>query len=519
LLVTGRAPRPVCLVIEEGGVRLEPAAALWGLGTQATQDALKLDEAAGALAIGPAGENGVRYASVASRRRFFGRGGLGAVMGAKNLKAIVAAGGAYEQVPHDPGAFTKDTARARAQIDHAAFTAQLYRTYGTDVHVNLCNRTGILPVRNFRDGSSPEAAAVAGETLARRYRSEHSACQACTILCGHKGAYPDGTVRQLPEYETTALFGPNLGVFDPDVIGEWNDLCCDLGMDTMSAAGTLAFVMEAGEQGLLKTSLKFGAPEGVSETLQDIAYRRGAGDELANGSRWLAEKHGGMAFAIQVKGLEMAAYDPRGAWGQGLAFAVANRGADHLSAPVFPLETFFSYLPPDTTRSKVQFTIFFENFAAALNALGVCLFTAFAYLFEAPVVKATPKPLLSLVMRAAPDVAVQLLDISAYTDQLTSSSGLKLSQRELLRAGERIHVLERWMNAREGITRCDDALPSRFLTEGRTCDPRRATVPQDRLLAGYYRTRGYDANGVPTASLLQRLGIPADPQAAQPSPA
>jgi aldehyde:ferredoxin oxidoreductase len=388
----------------------------------------------------------------------------------------------------------------------------MYRTYGTDSHVALCNRAGILPVRNFRDGSSPEAAAVAGETLARRYRSEHSACQACTILCGHKGTYPDGTVRQLPEYETTALFGPNLGVFDPDVISEWNELCCDLGMDTMSAAGTLAFVMEAGEQGLLKTGLKFGSPQGVSEALQDIACRRGVGDELANGSRWLAEKYGGSAFAIQVKGLEMAAYDPRGAWGQGLAFAVANRGADHLSAPVFPLEAFFGYLPPDTTRSKVQFTRFFENFAAALNALGVCIFTAFAYMFEAPVVKMMPKPLLSLVMRAAPDLAVQALDISAYTDQLASSSGLKLSQREFLSIGERIHVLERWMNTREGITRRDDTLPSRFLTEGRTCDPHSATVPQDRLLAGYYRTRGYDANGIPTAERLKQLGIPARPQ-------
>lgn len=170
--------------------------------------------------------------------------------------------------------------------------------------------------------------------------------------------------------------GPNIGVFDTDQITEWNDLCGRMGLDTISTGATLAWVMEAGERNLFPTDLSFGSPEGVSETIQAIAHRQGQGGELAGGTRRLAARYGGADFAIQIKGLDMAGYDPRGAWGQGLSYAVANRGACHLSATTMALEVFMGFLNPYATRAKAHFVKFFENLFAAVNSLHVCQFTA-----------------------------------------------------------------------------------------------------------------------------------------------
>jgi len=506
LILTGQAAAPTTLLITPEGVSLQDAAALWGQPSRAAQASLQLGKQDGALVIGPAGENLVRYANIISGERFLGRGGLGAVMGSKNVKAIVARGGAYKIGTADPQQFAKIHKLAVRQINANKFTGTMYRNYGTASNVNLCNEGMILPVNNFTAGQDNRAGAIAGETTREAFGYKPSTCRPCSILCGHKGVY-EGETRQAPEYETIGLLGSNLGIFDPLKISEWNEICADMGMDTITAGGTLAYVMEAAQKGLLPSGLRFGEPEGISETLQDIAYRRGIGDELANGSRWLAEKYGGMEFASQVKGLEMAGYDPRGSWGQGLAYAVANRGACHLSATLFPLEVFFKYIDPFTTLAKARFVQFLENLYSAVNSMQTCLFTGFAYIFEAPLVKYTPKFILGFAMQYLPAVAIKLIDISMFSKLLSLAAGMKFSPAQFLAAGERIHLLERYLNVREGISRKDDQLPKRFLTESRKADALGQVVPLDQMLDQYYTLRGYNPAGLPKLSTLRKAGI------------
>jgi len=507
LLITGRSDAPVYLVIDNKGVRFEDAADLWGMDTQKTQEIVKPDGKAGVLAIGPAGENRVPIANIASGDRFLGRGGMGAVMGSKNLKAIVARGGSCKIIPMDPERFKKVKKRATDYINRNFITSVAYRKFGTSSHVDWCNRGGILPVNNFRHGSHEAAGRVSGEAMQKRYQTRHSTCKPCTILCGHKGTLGDGTVHQVPEYESVGLLGPNLGIYDTDRITEWNDICNLMGMDTISAGAILAYVMEAGEKGLLETTLSFGSPECISDALRDIANRRGFGDEMAKGTRRLTDKYGGKSFAIHVKGLELPAYDPRGSWGQGLSYAVANRGACHLSSAVFAMEVSFGFLNPHTTRAKARVVYYFEQLYAAVNSLHTCQFTSYAYLLESPVVKHTPKFLLRLTMQYMPAPAIMLMDASLFSRFYSAVTGIRMSQREFLRAGNRIHTLERLMNTREGISRKDDTLPERFLKEGRTCDPKKYRVPLNKMLDAYYKLRGYDKRGVPDSKTLKKLDI------------
>ncbi len=509
LIVTGRSETPVCLKIDDSQIDFEDASHLWGKDTKETQDALNMGKHDGALVIGPAGENQVLFANIATGHRFLGRGGMGAVMGAKNLKAIVACGGAYKIVPANRYAFRSVKKRALKYINSNPFTSHAYRKYGTSVNVLHANRDGYLPVRNFRGGSHADANQVSGETMQEKYKSKPSSCKQCAILCGHKGTYPDG-VHQIPEYETVGLLGTNIDVFDTEQITEWNDICGGMGMDTISSGASLAWLMEAGEKGLIRTDLKFGSPDGVSEMLKDMAYRRGMGDDLAQGTRRLSEKYGGKEFAIQIKGLEVAAYDPRGIWGQGLSYAVANRGGCHLSAYVVGLESLLGLLNPYTTRAKPEFVKFFEELTCCINSLHTCQFTMFAYTLEPPLSKYTPKKVLGFLMQYIPALAVKLIDFSTYTSLWSATTGIQMSNSKFLRAGERIHVLERYMNTREGISRKDDTLPERFLKEARECDRKKRTVPLEKMLNDYYELRGYDANGIPTAETLGKLGLMLD---------
>ncbi len=506
LIITGRSEKPVFIEIHPKNIRIKDASHVWGKDTIETQDALCSEKKSAALVIGPAGENKVLYSNIASGQRFFGRGGMGAVMGSKNLKAIVAYGNEYKIVPKNLNIFKKLKTKATKQINKNNFTANLYRNFGTCTNVNFCNRGGILPVSNFRFGNHKKAYLVSGELMKEKYNTKHSSCVPCTILCGHKGTYKDG-VHQIPEYETTALFGPNLEIFDTDIISSWNNICNRMGMDTISTAVTLSYIMEAGEKKLINTKLKFGSPENIKETLEDIAFRRGSGNDYANGTRWLSEKYGGKDFAIHVKGLEMAAYDPRGSWGQGLSYAVANRGACHISASIFSSEVFMGFLNPYTHRAKAKFVRFFENLFSTINSLHTCLFTSFAYILEPPVVKYTPQPLLSFAMQNLPDIAIMLMDISIYSKLFEAICGIKMSQKNMIKIGERIHTLERYMNTREGISKKDDTLPDRFLKESRKYESKNKRIPLNKMLKKYYKIRGYDNNGIPKKETLQKLSI------------
>jgi aldehyde:ferredoxin oxidoreductase len=507
LLITGKSAKPIYLEIDASGVKFQDADHLWGQDTMETQKALASDRKSGVLAIGPAGENRVRYANIASGHRFLGRGGMGAVMGAKNLKAIVAHGGTYRILPNQPEKFKAVCKKATRYIQNNKFTGDLYRNYGTNSNTRPCNEAGLIPVNNFRRGSDARAEDVSGQAMKEKYSTSFDTCKPCTILCGHKGTYPDGSEQHIPEYESVHLLGPNLGIFDTDQITEFNDICGRLGLDTISAGATLAYIMEAGGKGLIKTDLKFGSPEGIADTLLSIAHRQDQGDEFAYGTRWLSQKYGGQEFAINVKGLEMAAYDPRGSWGQGLAYAVANRGACHLSAYLIALEIYFKFLNPYKTYAKAEFTKLFEDAFCGVNSLQTCEFTAYAYTGESPLTRYSPDPILAVVMQYLPKVTTRLVDFSIYATLFEAVSGIQMSTAGFLAAGERIHVLERHMNCREGISRKDDTLPDRFLKEHREEDLHKRTVPLEKMLNKYYKLRGYDTDGIPTVDTLKRLGI------------
>ncbi len=506
ILLTGRAPNHTYLTIDRDQVRFEDAASLWGMDADKVQSTLQEEKKWGILAIGPAGENRVLIANIRSGDRFLGRGGMGAVMGAKNLKAIVAKGGTYKILPKHPEKFEKAKKRGTVYINRNA-PSNSYRKFGTSDNVDWCNDGGILPVNNFQRGSHETAQKVSGKAMQALYQTHHHTCKPCTILCGHKGTLKDGSIHNVPEYETVGLLGPNLGIYDPDRIVEWNDLCGRAGIDTISMGAVLGWVMEAGEKGLLDTSLRFGSPHGITRAISETAEATGFGKEMARGTRWLSEKYGGRDFAIQIKGLEMAAYDPRGSWGQGLSYAVANRGACHLSAYTTGLEVLFKFLNPFTTRAKARFVYFFENLYAAINSLQTCQFTSFAYVLEPPIVKYTPKFMLGLTMQYMPAVAIMLMDVSVFSKLFSAITGIRMSQWEMLRAGRRIHTLERLMNTREGIRRKDDTLPERFMKEGRGCDEEQHTVPLFEMLDAYYELRGYDHQGIPAMKTLRRLGI------------
>ncbi|MFO7460233.1 MAG: aldehyde ferredoxin oxidoreductase family protein [Desulfatiglandales bacterium] len=505
LLIRGRAADPIYLFVTSGGVEFKDADKVWGMDTFSVQEEIA-PKGCGALVIGPAGENLVRFANIASGERFLGRGGMGAVMGSKNLKGVVAKGGAYQIRPVDQAKFEKLKKRAACYINSNEITGSLYRKFGTPANVSFCLGGGILPVRNFRDGTPPMAWQISGEETRKHRSTHHNACRTCTILCGKKGIFNNKEV-SAPEYETVALLGSNLGVFDMGRIAEWNGICGRMGLDTISAGGTLAWVMEASEKGMIRSPLKFGSPEGVSEALMDIAHFRGFGREMALGSKALSEKHGGTSFAMQVKGLELAGYDPRGSFGQALAFAVANRGGCHLSAFLVGQEVFLNLLRPHAVRAKADYVRFFENLNNCVNSLQTCLFTMFAYLLEPPLQKYIPRGILGFLMQELHPMAIPLIEYRMYRDFWSAVTGIKLSGREFLAAGERITVLERHMNTREGIRREHDTLPERLLKEGRACDSKKRTIPLDRLRAAYYRKRGYDQDGIPTPKTLERLDI------------
>ncbi len=507
LILKGKAEKPVYIKIDHQGATIEDALELWGKDTEQSQEHFRLSSKDGVMVIGTAGENLVKYANVRSGHRFLGRGGIGAVMGSKNVKAVVAFGGAYKIAPENPEAFKKLTKKAVKFINDNHYTAGLYRQFGTASHTMKSNDACILPVNNFQDGMSDKAYHISGESYKEKHDSKFSSCKACPILCGHKGSFSDGKTKQFPEYETTGLLGSNLGNYDKEALAEWNDKCGLLGLDTISTGTTLSYVMEASEKGLMQTNLRFDNPKGVFEMLEDIASRKGIGNEIANGTKWLSEKYGGKEFAMHVKGMELSAYDPRGSWGQGLSYAVANRGGCHLSATVFAMEVSLGLLNPNTTLFKATYTDYLEDMFSAINSMHTCQFTSYAYMLEPFIAKTTPKWLLGFMMQYLANVALALMDISLYNKIFSAITGIPLSQKQMFKTGRRIHVLERYMNTLEGISSKDDTLPARLLTEPCLSDKKKRVVPLEKMLVRYYRIKGYNDDGIPTEKTLKNLDI------------
>lgn len=509
IILSGKASEPTYLAIDSKGVQFKSAKSIWGKDTE-TAEAVLRKEGAGSLVIGVAGENLVRFANIRSGHRFLGRGGLGAVLGSKNIKGLVAKGGEFKIVPANNKKFSKTNKQFFKYINQNMITAGSFRSFGTNSSTNICNTAGALPIRNFTGGSHGDAHKISGETMAEQFKTKWDTCKPCVILCGHKGTI-NGKEQHIPEYETVHLLGSNLEIFDPVVIAGWDELCSTYGIDTITLGGVLGWAMEATEKGLIKTNLKFGSPKGVAEMIKDIAYCKGIGKDLAQGSRAASKIYGGEDFAIHVKGLELPAYEPRGSIGHALSYAVANRGACHLSAYTIALEVLLGVADPYAKRWKHYMVKFMEDLFAAMNSLHICQFTSWAIMLEPPLIKMTPMLLMKQLIQNAAPVAMNLMDLSLLPELWHSVLGKRyipyISMLKFLKAGERVHVLERYMNTREGISKKDDTLPFRFLTEGRKCDAQERTVPLEKMLKKYYRSRGYDSNGIPRKRTLKRLGI------------
>jgi len=504
IILKGKSEKPVTLHIHNDKVDFFDAANLWGKDITQTQAAIG-SKSTQTLVIGPAGENLVRFANVAAGDRYLGRGGLGAVMGSKNLKAIVAFKGQYKIVPLFKDRFQKIKNRANRYINRNTMSL-LMRQFGTAANANPIIKNNMLPVNNFTYGNHPKARQITGEAIKENHNTTHHTCKPCSILCGHKGMF-NGKQTPVPEYETLVLLGTSLGIFDPNDISRFNEICNQKGLDTISAGGTLAWVMEATQKGLVKTDLEFGSSKEIVKALNNIASLEGFGRQIAKGSRALSNQFGGKGFAIQVKGLEMAGYDPRGAYGQGLGYAVANRGACHLSSFPVGFENLLGFLKPDTIRAKPEFVKFFENINAAVNSMDICQFTGYGLTLETILPRITPHLVLNLIMQNIPIIAIALIDFSLYPKLFSAASGIDLSSKQFLEAGERIHILERLMNTNEGIRKSDDTLPERLLLEPQKDDPQKRLVPLGPMLKRYYKLRGYDADGLPKKSLLKKLGI------------
>jgi aldehyde:ferredoxin oxidoreductase len=515
LVITGCAERPVYLEVTPEGIAIRPAEHLWGLGTVATHEALETNGARVAC-IGPAGERGVRIAAIINDRgRAAARCGGGAVMGSKNLKAIQVRGRSEENLPPP---FLEQARRAFAKVrDHPNVVG--LRDWGTVVLIKPKNQSGDLPARNHQLGQVPWAERVDAQAIAR-YTYQTKACFSCPIRCSRLTRIENGPYAgelEGPEYETTDALGPMCWISEPEVIIRANRMCNDFGLDTISTGVVIAFAMECHERGLLHSddlSLEWGDANTVLGLIERIARREGLGDLLAEGVRRAAERIGGNAphYAMHVKGMELPRQEPRIAKGFGLGHATSNRGADHLYAlptidlagnleaarHLFPAEIVPQLMETDNEAYKPDLVVFTEHYCAVSDALGICKFST------------------------AETYALYPEDLAAGLSALWER---EISSAELLRAGERIVNLERLYNVRLGLSRADDRLPTRFLTEPLeiyaftrdevTGEIRASPEPLhigrlhdfEAMLDRYYSLRGWDKNGIPTPETVRRLGL------------
>ena len=504
LVVTGRSPEPVYLWIHDGQAEVRPADHLWGLDHFETFETLRAetDPKAQLASIGPAGENLVRFANVMQggqgHARTAGRGGMGALLGSKNLKAIVVRGTGKPTYP-DQAAFR---AFVREINQHIRTNSVGMSQLGTAGGVPATELTGDMPLKNWTLGNwKDEAARISGQRIAETIFDRHTHCYACPIGCGktvkiEQGPYA-GVWGHGPEYETLAGFGGNCQCDDLNAISWMNDLCNRYGMDTITTSAVIAFAMEAYEKGLLTKDdtggidLVWGDAGAIIAVIHAIARREGLGELLSKGVRAAAEEIGSEAeaFAIHVKGMELPYHDPRAFVDMAANYATAVRGACHLESLSYWLgygvrfDVYGWYDPeqydPHDSAGKGQIAAGFQNYMAVYNPLGICKFIAKG--------KVEPRHIADLVNAAA-------------SWQWTTD--------DLLQTGERLFNLKRLINLRLGVSRADDTLPRRLLTEPRPTGGAADVLPDlDAMLVEYYRARDWTPEGAPSAARLEVLGL------------
>ena len=471
LYIVGESPRPVALVIRGATAELIPAVHLWGKAISDTVDSLA--ERGSVAAIGPAGENGVLYANIMmGEGNSLGRGGLGAIMGRKRLKAVVVSG-AEEVAIAD-----------RQRFDHARQDVmRLFRAspvifgelglaeYGTPALVDLMRQRRMAPTDNFSKTVFEDSGNYSGPAIRRMFQPRKDGCYGCPIQC--KKSTPQG--EHLPEYETVSHFGALNAISDLSAIVRANTLCNELGLDTISAAVTLSAWGEA--RG------RFPDAAEVPALLADIAHRRGDGELLALGSRRAMEELGRPELSMSVKSLELPAYDPRGAYGMALAYCTSNRGGCHLRAYPISHEILRKPVPTDrfSFSGKGRIIKIAEDTNAAVDSLVACKFSFFGATLE------------------------------EYAELLAATTGVEYVPQGLKEIGERIYLTERFYNCANGFDASDDLLPQRFFAEPGSSGEGIVIPPVDRERFGdelqkYYRIRGLTPGGTFTrADFLQTL--------------
>ncbi len=490
LIFEGKSPKPVYLYVGEDKAELRDATHLWGKRVSEATDQLVAEigqKNASVACIGPAGENLSFVASVMNdKHRAAGRSGVGAVMGSKNLKAVIAFGSKKSPIVNEEK--MKEVVKAQVKmLKDNPVTGSGLPALGTKVLDNIINENGLYPTRNFQEVQFAGVSAMSGEALVDKYLVKNVACFACPIGCGRLVELPNGMVGEGPEYESGWAFGPMCDISDLNAITEANLICNDLGMDTISAGVTIAAAMELFERGHIPAedlgkgpSLKFGTTEALAWYLKQMAYRKGLGDKMADGSYRLAEHYGHPEYSMSVKKQELPAYDPRGVQGHGLSYATSNRGGCHVRGYLISPEILGSpeKLDPQTLDGKPEWVKGFQDLTALIDAAGLCLFSSFAL--------------------GAPE----------YAALLNAALGENWSADDIVKIGERIWNIEKKYNLDAGMDPSSDTLPDRFLKEPASAGPNKGKVHQlDKLLPKYYAARGWDEKGTPTREKLAELAI------------
>ena len=521
LILKGKCRDHKWLEINEDQFIFHDAGELWGSKVSQCQEKLAQlvgKKNFGKLCIGPAGEHLVKYAAVISDERAAGRTGMGAVLGWKNLKAITVTGS--KSVPvFDKEKTTAWCKKWFAYLQSHPLTGQQLPKVGTAGLVSAMQMHGLLSTKNYSAGQFEDFEQVSGERLAEEFNITNKGCLTCPIRCARTVTVQGKEVKG-PELETLGLLGGNICNKDLQKILDWNYELDELGMDTISTANTIAWAMEAGEKGLWDNGLSFGKTDQLSAIFEDIAYRRGIGDELAEGSKRLSEIYGGKEFAMHSKGLELAAYEPRRAVGQGLGYAVSNRGGCHLNGGYLVImEGLGLNADAQTPKAKADLTMLFQDLMETISASGQCLFTSYA--FFPGFLLTNPNGFITRTINAAvphvgwavrfinkcPRVAALHLPVFHHTKMIQLATGMYIDFGKYIAIGERGYTLERHINCRFGITAANDKLPKRLTDVPQ--DPKDPTtrIPLETMKKTYYAARGWDKNGIPTEATLRRLKI------------
>ena len=495
----GRAPNPVYLWVQEGKAELRSAEHLWGMEVPETTDRLieETDSKAKVACIGPAGERLVKVSAIMNdKHRAAARSGVGAVMGSKNLKAVVVRGASVPEFA-DPVNMKALSMQIQKEVGSDIKTkGSSLREYGTAYVPQVTNELGILPTKNYQTGRFAGVDHIDGPSLSEQFLVRAKPCYKCPIACGRDTRVDVSGYEgagEGPEYETLGAIGSACGIDNLAAILKANYRCNEIGMDTISVGVTIACAMEMFEAGLIPEEdignpLRFGDADALIDLVNKTGYREGFGDLVAEGSFRLAEHYGHPEYSITAKKLEFPGYDPRGAQGMGLLYATSNIGASHMAGDIAYAEVFGVpvKLDPVSVADKAEIVKRFEDIFTVIDAVGLCVFLSVRYML-------------------APDIS---LLPQRLTQVLNYATGAGYDAEMVLEAGERIFNLERLFLLRAGFSSADDTLPYRMLSEPLPEGPSEGQVVKlAEMLPEFYRLRGWDPNGVPTQEKLLSLGL------------